>query len=177
MTVLVRSSLPLTTLVPSVRRAVSSLDPQQPVAQVRSLDDLLAQSAARPRFYFTLLGAFAVIALTLAGAGMYAVMAFMVRQRTREIGVRMALGADRGAVLRTVLGRGGRLIAAGVLLGLAGSWGTTRLLRGLLSGVSATDPIVLASVTALLAGVALAANYLPAREATRVDPTIALRAE
>ena len=177
MTLLVLAAGSASALTPSVRRIVKMLDPTQPVSSIGSLDDLLAEAAARPQFYLLFLGAAALIALTIALLGVYAVVAFGVQQRTREIGVRTALGAGQRDVLRLVLGRALVLVATGLAFGLLGAWATTRTLAGLLVGVGPTDPWVFGCVAFLLSASALIASFLPARGALRVNPVIALRAE
>jgi len=153
------------------------VDADQPVSRLRPMADLVAASTSGTRFQGTLLGAFASIALLLAAVGIYGVMAHAVARRTREIGVRMALGAARGDILRLVVGHGMRLAAAGITLGIGGALALTRLLRAQLFGVAPTDPATFVCVTLGLAAVALAACWLPARRATRVEPLSALRAE
>jgi predicted permease len=164
-------------LVPGVREAVASLDSELPISQVRTLEDLTSTAMARPRFLSTLVALFAGLALLLAGVGLSGVIAYMARQRTQEIGIRMALGARPGDVLRLVLGSGVRLAALGVGLGLAVAWAATRVMASQLHGVSATDPLTFGSLAALVFGVALLATWLPARRATRVDPLVAMRSE
>jgi putative ABC transport system permease protein len=161
----------------TIRKTVSQLDPDQPVFQSRTLADLVDQSLIPWRFSMTLLAAFAAMALLLAAAGIYGVMSYMVGQRTQEMGVRMALGAQPADVLRLVIAQGAKLAFIGVLIGLLVSLGVTHLMSKLLFGVSTKDPFTLSAVALLLAFVALAACYIPARRATRVDPTIALRCE
>jgi putative ABC transport system permease protein len=141
------------------------------------MDDLVSASLAQRRFAMQVVGLFGVLALFLAGIGIYGVMAYSVTQRTREIGIRLALGASTGAILRWLLGRGMRLTLIGVAAGLLGALAVGRLLRGLLFGVAPTDVVTYAALTLLLAGVALLACYIPARRATKVDPLVALRYE
>lgn len=177
MTLLVLSSGSAGAIAPSVRRIVSAMDATQPLAAIGSLDDLLAEAAARPQFYLLFLGIAAVIALAIALVGVYAVIAFGVQQRTREIGVRAALGAGRHDLLRLVLGRALLLVLAGLTVGLIGAWATTRSLSGLLVGVAPTDPWVFGGVALLVAVSALVASLVPALRALRVSPLVALRAE
>jgi len=160
-----------------VRDQVHALLPNQPVYEVASMEQLLARSLSRARFSMLLLSIFAALALVLAAVGIYGVMAYAVAQRTREIGVRLALGAQPRDVLGMVLLGGGKLAAVGLVLGLIASLGVTYLLRSQLYGVSSTDPVTYATVALLLGPIALAACYLPARRATRVDPLVALRYE
>ncbi|MEP7343281.1 MAG: ABC transporter permease [Acidobacteriota bacterium] len=173
----VRTSGDPMSLVAAVRQAVWSVDPAQPISNVRTMDEIMAEEVAQRRIGMTLLAAFAALALLLASLGIYGVLSYAVTQRTQEIGIRMALGANRLAVLRLVMADGLRLAAAGVAIGLGVSFALTRLMTGLLFGVSASDPRTLAGVTLLLTAVALLACYVPARRATKVDPMIALRYE
>jgi predicted permease len=161
----------------AVRQAVWSVDRNQPVSNIRTMDDVLAEEVAQRRIGMTLLAAFAALALLLASLGIYGVLSFAVAQRTQEIGIRMALGADRKDVLLMVVSDGIRLAAAGIAIGLVVSLALTRLMSGLLFGVSASDPRTLGAVTLLLITVALVACYIPARRAAKVDPMIALRCE
>jgi putative ABC transport system permease protein len=161
----------------AVRRAIAELDGGQPVMQLRSMDQLVWESVAQPRFEVTLVGLFAGLALLLAVVGLYGVIAYLVAQRTQEIGIRIALGAQRRDVLQLVVGHGLKLVAVGLVLGIAGALAVTRLLRDLLFEVSATDPLVFVIVPITFALVALVASWLPARRAASVDPMIALRDE
>ena len=160
-----------------VRDQIHSLLPNQPVFEVVSMEQLLARSLSRTRFSMTLLSIFAGLALVLSAVGIYGVMAYSVAQRTREIGIRLALGASRQDVLAMVLLRGGKLATFGMLLGLAGALGLSYLLRSQFYGVSPADPATYIGVALLLGFVALAASYIPARRATGVDPMVALRYE
>ncbi len=158
-----------------VQEEIKAIDPDQPIANVESLEELRGESLASPRLTASLLVMFALLALLITGAGLAGVVAFSVSQRTQEIGVRMALGAERSQVLSMVLGEGMRLVFAGLVLGVAGALAATRLMSGLLFGVDATDPVTFLTVSAVLALVALAACLVPARRATAVDPMVALR--
>ena len=177
MTLLVRASVDPLSLVPPLRDQLRALDPEQPMANIATMEELLGDSLARSRFTMLLLGIFAATALVLAAVGIYGVMAFNVAQRTQEIGIRSALGAQQRDVLRMILGQGTRLTLLGIGIGLGGALLATRLLASLLYGTAPSDPLTFVGVAVLLAGVALAACYVPARRATRVDPLVALRYE
>ena len=164
-------------LIPAVRAAVHDVEPDQPIYNVRTLEQIVTASVSRPRFNMLLLAVFAGLAVLLAAVGIYGVLADAVVQRTREMGVRMALGARRMDVLRLVVGQGMALTGAGIGCGLVASLFLTRVLRSLLFGVSATDPATFAGVALLLGAVALLACLVPARRATRLDPLVALRHE
>jgi putative ABC transport system permease protein len=163
--------------VADVREAVGSIDPEVPISSVRTMDERLADSVERSRFDALLLTIFAGVALLIAVVGVYGVVSYTVSRRTQEIGVRMALGATRGGVLRMILRRGLLLALAGVGVGLVAALGLTRLMTGLLFEVSATDPATYAVVAAALATTALLACLLPARRAASVEPVSALRRE
>ncbi len=175
MSVVVRTSGSLEAVSATLRAAVRELDKDQPVGVVRPMDDLLSDSMAPRRLNLLLVGAFAIAALALTGAGLYGVMAYVVAQRTREIGIRMALGATGASVLALVLRQAGAMTLAGIAVGLAGALALTRVLSGLLFGVSRTDPAVYAAVSLLLAFVALLAAAVPCRRAMRVEPVAAMR--
>jgi predicted lysophospholipase L1 biosynthesis ABC-type transport system permease subunit len=177
MTLVVRTSGDPARLSPSVIAEIHALDPELPVADVRPMQAYLGDTLARRRFTMTLLAGFAATALALTAVGLYGVMAYSVVQRTRELGIRLALGASRQRVLQAELRRALAVVGAGVVGGLAGAAAFTRVLDALLFGVSTTDPVVFALIVALLAAVGLAASWIPARRATRVDPMVALRAD
>jgi putative ABC transport system permease protein len=156
---------------------VRELDPEIPVARLRTLEDVVARSISQPRFYMLLLGLFASMAVLLAALGIFGVMSYAVMQRSREIGIRMALVAQPANVMRMVMKNAGALIVAGIVTGLVGAVALSRFLSGLLFNLSPTDPTTPAAVALTLISVALLASYLPARQATRVDPLLALRSE
>jgi putative ABC transport system permease protein len=164
-------------LVSAVRKAVWRIDPDQPVWSVRPMTAYLDQNVATPRFTLTMTAAFALLALLLAVVGVYGVMAYILAQRTREVGIRMALGARRSQVVALVMGRGVRTVAIATIVGIAGAFGAAHLLQGQLFEVKANDPLTFVVVPVVLATVALVACYLPARRAARVDPVVALRQE
>ena len=171
----VRTATDPASLASAVRKEVAAIDPSQPVANLKTMDQWVSESIAQPRLRTWLLGAFSVVALLLSVVGIYGVMAYSVTQRTHELGIRIALGAQTGEVLKLVLGQGMKLAGTGVAIGLLASLALTRLIRNLLFGVSATDPWTYAAIALMLTSVALLACYLPARKATRVDPMVALR--
>jgi putative ABC transport system permease protein len=164
-------------LAPAVRGAVAGVDRDLPVYRVTTMEKLVAESLMQRRFAMFLFGVFAALALALAVVGLYGVMSYGVAQRTHEIGLRMALGAQSRDVLRMVVGQGMLLVAIGLGLGLVSALLLTRLMESLLFGVSAADPATYAGIALLLAAVAFLASYLPARRATKVDPMVALRYE
>lgn len=177
MNVILRTAQDPASIAASAREAIHSVDPDLPIANVKTLDNIVDDSMAQPLFAVLLLGAFGGLAILLVAVGMYGVVSYSVAQRTQEIGIRMALGAQRRNVLQSVLGQGGRLAAVGIVTGLVVAIGVTRLMSSFLYGVGATDPLTFAGVATLLAIVALAACYIPARRAMKVDPMIALRYE
>ena len=161
----------------TVRKAVWDIDKDQPVSNIRTMEEIFADSIARQRFSMLLLAIFAGVALVLAGVGIYGVMSYSVAQRTHEIGIRMALGAQTGAVLKLAVGYGMKLVVAGLVIGLIAAFLLTRVMATLLFGVTATDPTTFTLISLLLVCVAAVASYVPARRATKVDPIIALRYE
>jgi putative ABC transport system permease protein len=160
-----------------LRKEISAIDPQQPVSNVQTMEQLMSASIKRPRFIMLLLGLLASIALALSVVGIYGLMSYSITERTHEIGIRMALGAQARDVLRMVVGQGLKLILIGLGIGITGAFALTRLMSSLLFGVSTADPVTFLAVSALLAVAALLACYIPARRATRVDPMVALRYE
>ena len=175
--VVVRAALPADALAASVRDAVRDLDPNLPVFNVRTLGELRTESLSSARLVAGLMGAFSLLALALGAVGLYGVMAYATARRTREMGVRMALGAARGDILRLYVGQGLKLVLIGLAIGLAASLLLAPLLASLLWGVEPTDAVTLAGVTLLLLAIGATASYLPARRATKVDPMVALRVE
>jgi putative ABC transport system permease protein len=177
MAVVVRTTTDPVQVVTAVQGELLAIDRDQPAFDVRTMDRVVSESLAPQRVTMVMMGIFAVIALLLAAIGVYAVMSYAVTQRTHEIGVRLALGAQPGDILRMVVRQGMVLAGAGLGLGLVASYFLTQGMSKVLYGVSASDPVTFAGISALLAVVAFAANYLPARRATKVDPMQALRYE
>ena len=177
MTLVARTAVDPKTLVSAIREQVWAVDKDQPITDVKTMSAYVSNSVAPRRSNAILLGAFAAVALVLASVGVYGVIAYSVTQRVREIGIRIALGAESGDVIKLIVGRGLALVSVGIVLGLAGALALTRVMSSLLYGVRATDPITFALVTFLLIGVSVLASYIPARRAARVDPMVALRNE
>jgi ABC-type antimicrobial peptide transport system permease subunit len=173
----VRSSGSPEAIAPAVRRELQEIDRDLPMYRARSMEERLDAAVARPRFAMTLLTMFAGFALALAAIGTYGVMTFLVSQGTRDIGIRVALGATQRSILGMVLRQGTALAAAGLAVGLAGAWVLTRFMQSLLFGVSGTDHITFVAVALLLALVAIVAILIPAARAARIDPIVALSAE
>jgi putative ABC transport system permease protein len=177
MYLVVRSTIEPSALARSVRAQVSSIDPLLPVNRVRTMHELLGRSVAEPRFRTTLLGIFAAVALVLATIGIYGILSYTVAQRTREIGIRMSLGARPGDVLRLILLQGMTLAGAGVAIGLVLALALSRVLAGLLFGVGSVDLATFGGVALVMGAAAFVACYLPARRAIHVDPMLALRCD
>jgi putative ABC transport system permease protein len=177
MTLVVRTTSDPLGAVAAIRDQVLSVDPDQPVFNIKTMEQHISKNVAASRFIMLLLGVFAALATLLAAVGIYGVMAYTVSQRMHEIGVRVALGARAGDVLKLVVGQGLKLVLTGVAIGLAGAFALTQLIQSLLFGVSATDPLTFVVIPLILTGVALLSSYVPARRATRVDPMVALRYE
>jgi predicted lysophospholipase L1 biosynthesis ABC-type transport system permease subunit len=174
---LVRSNAETSALAAGIRDRVRAADPAVPIFDLHTMTELVTESVAQPRFYMLLLSAFAGLALLLAALGIYGVISYSVSQRTRELGIRIALGATQDRVVRLVLGQGVALTMLGVVTGLAGAYSLMHLLAAALFGVAATDGFTFLGVAVVLAGVASFASYVPARRAAKVDPVIAMRAE
>jgi putative ABC transport system permease protein len=175
--IVVKANSPSAGMTNEIRKAILAVDKDQAVFNVTTLEQLTGQSILVRRFFMLLLTGFAAIALILATVGIYGVMSFVVTQRTQEIGIRMALGAQASDVMKMIVGNGMLLALIGISAGLAGAFMLTRLMSSLLFGVSATDALTFASVSAVLVAVVLLACYVPARRATRIDPLVALRNE
>jgi putative ABC transport system permease protein len=174
---IVRTAGDPTALVPYVRQAVVGLDPQLPVYDIRTMREVAHQRMGTRRFAMSLFGVFAGLALLLGAVGIYGVMSFSVAQRSRELGVRLALGAGRASVLRLVLGEGARLIVPGIVIGVVLALAAARLLSSLLFEISAVDPVTFLSVSLVLTAVGLGATFVPAHRATRLDPLTSIRNE
>jgi putative ABC transport system permease protein len=177
MTVIVKAAADPNQLIASVREQLKTVDADQPIYSIRTMNDIRAESVAPERLNLTLLSLFAGIALVLAIVGIYGVMSYSVTQRTHEIGIRMAIGAQPRDVFKMVIGQGMTLALIGVAFGLIGAFGLTRLMTTMLFGVEPSDPATFVVITALLTGVALVACYIPGRRATKVDPVLSLRYE
>jgi putative ABC transport system permease protein len=173
----IHTTAPKQTLIPIVRTILSGIDPDLPLATVQTLEELVVASTSTQRFTVILLGAFALLALVLALVGIYGVMSYSVSRQTAEIGVRMALGASRERVLGFIVVQGMKPVVIGLVVGIAAALALSRVIAGLLFGVTAYDPLTYAAVAALLAATAVLACLLPARQAMRVDLVSALRAE
>jgi predicted permease len=172
-----RSSVNPTSLTAQVRSEIRAVDPLLPVDDVRTMDEYMADAMAGNRFALVLIGIFGVTALVLASVGLYGVLAYVVRQRTPEIGVRMAFGAEADNILKLIVGQGAVLTLVGLVVGLIAAFWLTRFMTSMLVGVAPTDPLTFVAIAALFSGVALLAAYVPARRATLVDPVVALREE
>jgi ABC-type antimicrobial peptide transport system permease subunit len=177
MTVALRGHTDPAAMVSSSKSELRNLDPDLPMYRVRTMEQQVTESLARRRFSMLLLGIFASVALALATIGIYGVMAYLVNQGTRELGIRIALGASQCNILSLVVRQGMALALSGMMIGLAAALLLTRLIRSLLFGVEATDPITFTGIALLLAMIALLASYIPAQRATRIDPLISLRSE
>jgi putative ABC transport system permease protein len=177
MSIVARSSAGPGAVATAVRSEIRALDPDMPLDSVKPMEDVIAAQVAGPRFRTLLVGAFALMALLLATVGVYGLISYSVAQRTREMGIRIALGATPRQVVVPILREGLVLAAAGIALGTVGALFATRLLAGFLFGVGASDPMTFGSVAALLLSVAILASYLPSRRALRIDPIEALKAE
>jgi putative ABC transport system permease protein len=177
MHLLLRAKVDPETLIPAVREAIHEVNPDIAIVQVKSMSRIVNEALWQRRLWGVLLAAFAVIALLLAAVGIYGVMSHLVTQRTREIGIRMAMGAQAADVLRMVVGQGMKLAIAGTVIGVALAVAIARVISSMLFGVTARDPLTFAATSLVLISVALLACYLPARRAAKVDPTIALRHE
>jgi putative ABC transport system permease protein len=177
MNVVLRTASTPMSVAAAARNEVWTIDSDLPISNLKAMEQILGDSIAQPRFSTLLLGIFAALALVLAAVGIYGVMSYSIALRTREIGIRMALGAKENDVLSMVLRQGLKLASLGIAFGLIGAFAISRVMTSLLYGVSATDPITYITVSLILAGVALVACFVPARRATRVDPMVALRYE
>ena len=177
MNVVMKSTRPLEALAPAIRQAVREIDPALPIVQLRTFEEVIGASVTRQRFLSVLLGIFAVVALTLAAIGTYGILSYMVTERQREIGIRMALGAGHGKVVGMILGQGLGIAVTGILIGIGGAYALSNLTASLLYGVSPSDPVTYAAVAGVITLVAVVACIVPTRRATRVDPLEAIRAD
>jgi ABC-type antimicrobial peptide transport system permease subunit len=175
--IVLRSAVPIATLGTAIESIVREVDPSLPVIRLREMDAVFRESLSRPRLLAQLLGGFAALALFLASIGTYGLLSYLVTERRREIGIRMALGAERASVLRHIMGQGLRLALFGLAAGMAGAFALTRLMATLLFDVEPNDPATLVAVALAIAGVAALACFIPAQRATRVDPVVVLRDE
>jgi putative ABC transport system permease protein len=177
MFLVVRSTQNASTLTAGITKEIRDLDPELPAYEFKTMEQRRSDSLSRRRFSTFLLGVFATVALVLAAIGLYGVLAYSVTQRTQEIGIRMALGAEPGKIMSMIVRHSMVLVVVGVAIGLLGAWAVTRVMASLLYGVSTTDGLTFAGPPLILMAVALLASYFPARRAARVDPTVALRSE
>jgi len=177
MTYFVRTATDPLTLLPAVKEKIREVNKEQAFSSVATIDQLVARSLNQRRFNLLVLASFAVLALILAGVGLYGLISFMTAQRKYEVGIRMALGADRRDVLNLIIRQGMALTLIGVVIGLLASFAFTRLMQRLLFGIRPTDPVTFAVITFVLSAVPFLACYIPARRATKVDPMVALRHE
>ena len=177
MSLVIKSNVEPTSLVSAIRQSVIETDKTVPLTNIETMEHIVSESVMEPRFNMVLLGLFSTIALLLSAAGIYGVTAYAVAQRTHELGIRLALGAQLGDVLRLILKQGLTMIVVGLVIGLAAAFALTRFLKALVFDVSTTDPLTFVVITLTLALVGLAACYVPARRATMVDPLVALRYE
>jgi putative ABC transport system permease protein len=177
MSIVIRTAYPAQSIVPAIKNAIWSADKDQPIFNVRTMEEMVQEVTSAQRLAFLLLGLFSGLALTLATIGIYGVTSYSVSQRTREIGVRMALGAEKHDVLKLVVGNGLNLTILGIVIGAAGALVLTRFMTSFLYGIRPSDPLTFIAVSALLIAVGAIASYIPARRASKVDPLIALRYE
>jgi putative ABC transport system permease protein len=177
MTVIVRTTTEPLSIIPELRQAVLAIDPGQPISNISTMEKIVSDSISRPRLNMFLMGLFGALALILASVGIYGLLSYSVTQRTQEMGIRMALGAQVTDVLKLVLRQGMTLALIGEALGLVGAFALTRVMQRLLFGVTPTDATIFISVVGILTTTAVLACYLPARRAAKVDPLVALRYE
>jgi ABC-type antimicrobial peptide transport system permease subunit len=177
MSLIAKTAGPPHAVLAAVEREIQAVDGQLAIAKPRSMEQVIGDATARQTFNMTLLGVFAAIAVLLAAIGIYGLMAYSVQQRTQEIGIRMALGAEQPQMVRLIVRQGAKLAIAGVAVGVAGAYGLTRLLASLLYRIQPGDPGTFVGAALLLAGIAIIAAYVPARRATKIDPVVALRYE